>query len=161
MAFVDFKFRLWSSKFSVLLVFVIVPCDVFGEIHLRHVMCYSLVQFLFFLFFPTNPPVLNETNETMFLALTQQKISGTKITPKFCQIDFLNFASYIQYSRFNFYINLIRVFGIAAYLIWPSSLRQIDDNKNVSFEFLNRNVDVFQYHNLTLPITTRFSISLS
>jgi hypothetical protein len=112
-------------------------------------MCYSLVQFLFFLFFPPNPPVLYETNETMFLALTQQKISETQITPKFCQIDFLIFANYVQYSSFNFYINLIRTFGIAAYLTWPPSLRQIDDNNNLSFEFLNRKLDVFQYHRLT------------
>ncbi len=87
----------------------------------------------------------------MFLALTQQKISETQITPKFCQIDFLVFANYVQYSSFNFYINLIRMFSIAVYLIWPPSLRQIDDDDNLSFEFLNGKLDVFQYHSLTGP----------
>ena len=87
----------------------------------------------------------------MFLALTQQKISETQITPKFFQIDYLIFANYVQYSSFDFFINLIRMFGFAAYLIWPPSLRQIDYNDNLSFEFLNRKLDVFQYLSLTRP----------
>ena len=95
--------------------------------------------------------VVSKPNETMFLALTQQKISESQITPKFFHIDFLIFANYVQYSSFNFFINLIRMFGIAADLIWPPSLRQIDDNDNLSFEFLNRKLDVFQYHSLTRP----------
>ena len=87
----------------------------------------------------------------MFLAVIQQKISETQITPKFFQIDFLIFANYVQCSSFNFFINLIRMFGVAAYLIWPPSLRQIDYNDNLSFEFLNRKLVVFQYLSLTRP----------
>jgi hypothetical protein len=56
----------------------------------------------------------------MFLALTQQKISESQITPKFFQIDFLIFANYVKYSSLNFYINLIRMFGIAAYHLYQS-----------------------------------------
>ena len=115
------------------------------------------------LLFPPTPPVLSlslhwieilwyqKPNETTFLALTQQKISESQIPPKFFQINFLIFANYVQHSSLNFYVNLIRMFGIAAYLIWPPSLRQIDYNDNLSFEFLNRKLDVFQYLSLTRP----------